>query len=342
MSESTHPTVAADAVGQAGTALPQPLAISPGEPAGAANQGLLAFSAGVGLAVLHLLMEEDVAALAGVKGRHGPARGAVRHGYEDGPVTLGGRRVPVRRPRARTADGTGGLPVATDGQFTHTGLLGQLALGRMLAGLSARGWRVGLGPPGAAVTGRVRATSRPAASRRSAARAQTALAGLLAAGLSGTGPAAVLAGGVGFAGQLCVAALVTGADGRRHPVGCGRGRPRTPRWSGDLLAGLRERGLDVTRPVLAVLDGAKALVRGSGRCPASRSPNAVLSIGSGMYLATCPRGSGAGWRRCAGGPGGDPTLPRPGGTATRWLRGCSVGIRGRRPACGRGWPRRWR
>ena len=29
----------------------------------------------------------------------------------------------------------------------------------------------------------------------------------------------------------------------------------------DLLAGLRERGLEVTRPILVVLDGAKALRR---------------------------------------------------------------------------------
>ena len=29
----------------------------------------------------------------------------------------------------------------------------------------------------------------------------------------------------------------------------------------DLITGLRERGLDATRPILAVLDGAKALSR---------------------------------------------------------------------------------
>jgi len=65
----------------------------------------------------------DVTVLAGVKGRHDPARRAVRHGYEDGSVPFGGRRVPVRRPRVRTADGTGELPVATYEQFTHTELL---------------------------------------------------------------------------------------------------------------------------------------------------------------------------------------------------------------------------
>jgi putative transposase len=35
----------------------------------------------------------------------------VRHGTEARSVTLGGRRVPVRRPRVRAADESGRLPV---------------------------------------------------------------------------------------------------------------------------------------------------------------------------------------------------------------------------------------
>ncbi len=207
-------------------------------------------------------MEEDVTALAGVKGRHDPARSAVRHGYQDGSVTLGGRRVPVRRPRVRTADNTAELPVATYEQFTRTELLGQLALERMLAGLSTRDYRVGLEPVGAQVTERARATSRSAVSRRFVARTQTALAELLAADLSAIAPVAILVDGVGFAEQLCVVALVIDTDGRKHPVGLRQGSTENATLVGDLLVDLRERGLDVTRPVLAVLDGAKALVKG--------------------------------------------------------------------------------
>jgi len=120
--------------------------ISLGELAGAVKDGLLAFWVGVGLEVLHRLMEEDVTVLADAKGRHDTARRAVRHGYQDGWVTLGGCRVPVRRPGVWTADGTAELPVATDQQFTHTQLRSRLALERMLAGLSTRDYRVGLEP----------------------------------------------------------------------------------------------------------------------------------------------------------------------------------------------------
>ena len=50
-------------------------------------------------------MEEEVDDVVGPKGKHNPDRAAVRHGHEDGEVTLGGRRVEVERPRVRTADG---------------------------------------------------------------------------------------------------------------------------------------------------------------------------------------------------------------------------------------------
>jgi len=40
-------------------------------------------------------------------------RTAKRHGHENGSMTLGRRRVPVNRPRIRTADDEHELPVAS-------------------------------------------------------------------------------------------------------------------------------------------------------------------------------------------------------------------------------------
>ncbi len=76
------------------------------------REGLLALAVGAGLQVMTALMEADVTALTGPRGKHNPERTAVRHGRERGSVTLGGRRVPVERPRVRAADGSGELPVA--------------------------------------------------------------------------------------------------------------------------------------------------------------------------------------------------------------------------------------
>jgi putative transposase len=84
--------------------LPAEIAEALGELVGAARDGLLALSVGVGLRVVHELMEAEVTEIVGPKGKHDPDRTATRHGHEDGSMTLGGRRVPVSRPRIRTAD----------------------------------------------------------------------------------------------------------------------------------------------------------------------------------------------------------------------------------------------
>jgi len=68
-----------------------------GDLVGAAREGLLALSVGVGLGVVHELMEAEVTEVVGPKGKHNPDRVAKRHGHEDGSMTLGGRRVPGDR-----------------------------------------------------------------------------------------------------------------------------------------------------------------------------------------------------------------------------------------------------
>jgi putative transposase len=97
----------------------------------------------------------------------------VRHGTEARSVALGGRKVPVRRPRVRTAD-----------------------------------------------------------DRR-----------------------------VHFGEHCCVVALGIGSDGTKHPLALVEGSTENATLARELLVDLRERGLDVTRPILVVLDGAKALHR---------------------------------------------------------------------------------
>jgi RNA polymerase sigma-H factor len=93
--------------------LPPKIQEALGELVGAAREGLLALSTGVGLGVVHELMELEVDEVVGPKGTHNPDRVAKRHGHEDGSMTLGGRRVAVRRPRMRTADDQHELPMET-------------------------------------------------------------------------------------------------------------------------------------------------------------------------------------------------------------------------------------
>jgi putative transposase len=244
-----------------GLTIPEEVSVALAEIAHSAEEGLLALAVGAGLQVLDRLMEESVGALAGPKGKHNPDRVAVRHGHEQGSVTLGGRRVGVQRPRVRAADGSGELPVAAYQLFSSTEVLGRLALERMLGGLSTRRYPVGLEPVGSQVEQAATGTSKSAISRRFVAMTHTALAELLARDLGGLDLVCLMIDGVHFGEHTCVVALGIDLDGTKHPLALVEGSTENTTLARDLLVGLRERGLDTTRPILAVIDGAKALRR---------------------------------------------------------------------------------
>src|SRR3954466_868887 len=79
-----------------GLVVPERVSVAMADIAGCMREGLLALAVGTGLQVMQVLMEAEVTAVAGPKGKHDPGRAAVRHGSERGSVTLGGRRVPGR------------------------------------------------------------------------------------------------------------------------------------------------------------------------------------------------------------------------------------------------------
>jgi transposase-like protein len=242
-------------------AVPEQVIVSMAEIAEWAKEGLLALAVGTGLQVMAAMFDEDVTRLCGPEGKHNPDRAGYRHGSEAGSVTLGGRRVPVTRPRVRAADGPGELHLPAYDLFSSTEVLGQLAMEKMLAGLSSRRYRHGLEPVGQGVEAQAVSTSKSAVSRRFVAATETALAELMARRLDDLDLVAFMVDGVHFGEHTCVVALGIGIDGTKHPLAVEEGSTENSTLVTDLITGLRERGLDVTRPILAVLDGAKALSR---------------------------------------------------------------------------------
>jgi putative transposase len=242
-------------------AVPEQVIVSMAGIAESAKEGLLALAVGTGLQVMAAMFDEDVTRLCGPEGKHNPDRAGYRHGSEAGSVTLGGRRVPVTRPRVRAADGPGELHLPAYDLFSSTEVLGQLAMEKMLAGLSSRRYRHGLEPAGQAVEAQAVSTSKSAVSRRFVAATETALAELMARRLDDLDLVAFMVDGVHFGEHTCVVALGIGTDGTKHPLAVEEGSTENATLVTELITGLRERGLDVTKPILAVLDGAKALSR---------------------------------------------------------------------------------
>ena len=239
--------------------LPERVREALGELAGAAKEGLLALSVGVGLGVLHELMEAEVDEVVGPKGRHDRDRSAVRHGHERGEVTLGGRRVPAGRPRVRTADGASEVELATYRHFAARDQLTAVVLERMLVGVSTRRYARAGEPVGSAVDAHARSQSKSAVSREFVSRTREHLIELMSRPLEDLRLAVLMLDGIELKGRCCVVALGIDTDGVKHPLGLWDGSTENATVATTLLANLVERGLDVEQGVLVVIDGAKAL-----------------------------------------------------------------------------------
>ena len=237
------------------------LVVGLGEVRGAAKEGLLAMSVAVGLRVMAEMMEEELTSRVGPKHAKLAGRLATRHASAPGSVVLGGRRIKVRRPRARTTEGKE-VHLDTYGIFSDDDQLTEVVMERMLAGLATRRHQVANEPVGRSVEAQASATSRSSVSRRFVARTRRTLRELMARDLSELGIVALMIDGVNFAEHCCVVALGISGDGTKVPLGLALGDTENKEVVRNLLTDLVSRGLNAASGLLVVIDGAKALDRG--------------------------------------------------------------------------------
>ena len=242
---------------------PLPAAIQEalGELVGAAREGLLALSVGVGLSVVHELMEAEVEEVVGPKGKWNSDRTAKRHGRERGSMTLGGRRAEVSRPRIRSADDEHELPVKTYEYFADRDPLTVVVMNRMLAGVSTRKY-AGVGEPvGEEVERESRSTSKSTVSELFIERTRTAVEELMGRRLEDVRLAVMMLDGIDIEDRTHVVALGITTDGVKIPLGLWEGSTENATLARSLLSDLVDRGLDPEQAILFVIDGGKALRR---------------------------------------------------------------------------------
>jgi putative transposase len=239
--------------------LPPQIQEALGELVGAAREGLLALSVGVGLGVVHDLMELEVDEVVGPKGKWNPDRTAKRHGHEDGSMTLGGRRVRVHRPRIRSAEDEHELPVVTYEYFAERDPLTRAVMDRVLAGVSTRRF-AGVGEPvGEEVEQKSASTGKTAVSDMFIERTRTALGELMSRRLEDVRLAVMMLDGIEVAGRTHIVALGITTEGVKIPLGLWEGSTENATLACALLADLVDRGLDPEQAILFVVDGSKAL-----------------------------------------------------------------------------------
>ena len=209
-----------------------------------------------GQKVLAAMMEADRIALCGPKGVPDTARPAVRGGTTASQVVLGGQRIAVRRPRARSMT-EGELALCSFEWAAGGDPLDAATMAAIAAGVSTRRYASTQEPVPAAH--QPRAASKSAVSRRFVQLSQEQLALWLARPIGELDLPVVMIDGIHFRDRVILLALGIDAQGNKHVLGLREGSTEATRVVASLLSDLVERGLDAQRMRLWVIDGGKAL-----------------------------------------------------------------------------------
>lgn len=210
---------------------------------------------GAGFQVLTAMLEEDRDAVCGPRYQQTATRQAYRHGSEEAPVVLGGRKVRVKKLRVRSADG-GEIALPTWQDVTREDPLNERAVEQMLVGVSTRKYGRSLEslPPGVDSL----AVSRSSVSRRFVARTAQKVEAFLSRPIEVDLPVLMI-DGTALGEHVLVVALGIDSQGRKHVLGVVEGSTESHGVCQALLRDLIERGLVVERARLFVIDGGKGI-----------------------------------------------------------------------------------
>src|SRR5881628_1677738 len=206
--------------------------------------------------VLRTMMEHDRERLCGPKNVPNPDRRAYRHGQAPGEVTLGGRRILVPRLRARSVDGHE-LELPSFAYAAHRDPLDARTLEAIAIGVTTRKYRRALDPLPAGIG--ERAVSKSSVSRRFVALTSAQLTTWLAQPLDEIDVRIIIIDGLHFRDHVILVALGVDSQGQKNVLALREGTTENATVCKALLADVRERGLDLERPVLFVIDGGTGL-----------------------------------------------------------------------------------
>jgi transposase-like protein len=210
-----------------------------------------------GTDVLMAMLEEDRAALCGAKHKQWEERENYRHGYDTGPLVLGGRKVVVRKPRVRSIGGDEEIELPTWRQYCDEDPLTERAIEQMLVGVSTREYERSLEPLPEGLESQ--GTSRSSVSRRFVARTSAQVDAFLARPLKDVDYPVMMIDGTGLGDHLMLVAMGIDSKGEKHVLGVREGTTESEGVCRSLLQDLIERGLEVERARLFVIDGGKGI-----------------------------------------------------------------------------------
>ena len=209
-----------------------------------------------GQQVLGAMMEQDREDLCGPRWKRDPDRRAGRAGTTKSEVTLGGRRLPVSRPRVRSKEGEE-VDLPSFVFAAKRDPLDRHALNAVACGISTRKYARSLDPLPDEME--ERSTSKSSVSRRYVAMTTKQMTTWLTTPLGDRHFPIVMIDGIHLGDHLVLIALGIDSEGKKQVLGLREGDTENGQVARALLRDLLDRGLDQERSRLFVIDGAKAL-----------------------------------------------------------------------------------
>lgn len=210
----------------------------------------------VPLGLLHVqeLLDEEVTALAGERyARQEESRRGRRHGSNPGTVGLAGQRVPVRVPRVRSVTGSE-ISLRSYEALHGAHEVNDRLLKRVLYGISCRNYEAAAESiPGAI------GLSSSTVSRTFVQASVTKLRELQERDLSSEDVVALVLDGKMFADTTMVVALGITTQGDKRFLGFVETDTENEKVLVPFLRSLLDRGLDIAKGILVIVDGAKGL-----------------------------------------------------------------------------------
>jgi len=210
-----------------------------------------ALSAQAGLKIIHHFLEEEIQQRCGPRGQ----QSAYRHGQQPGYVVFAGRKVSIAKPRLRAKAGKE-LRLKSYEAFQQDGRMQRAVARKLTHQVSTRNYAAaiddcleGYGIDKSSVSRQWKVAT--------TAELQKLVQRPIPADL-----VALLIDGQSFRKQWLIVALGVDKQAQKHVLGLWEGATENSTLVRELLADLRERGLNTEATMLVVIDGAKALCKG--------------------------------------------------------------------------------
>ena len=210
-----------------------------------------ALSAQAGLKIIHHFLEQEIDQCCGSHGQ----QSAYRHGSQPGYIVFAGRKVSIPKPRLREKGGTE-IRLKSYQAFQQDGRMQRAVARQLTHQVSTRNYAAaiddcleGYGIDKSSVSRQWKAAT--------AAELQKLCQRPVPADL-----VALLIDRQYFRKECLIVAVGVDKQGQKHVLGLWQGATENSTLVRELLADLRERGLNTEAAILVVVDGSKALYKG--------------------------------------------------------------------------------